>query len=70
MLRYPLIRGLVEKKKNLAALRQNVKSCQQGHMRWLSAMTGFVFSDTGNFSSLMLLINAESHEGHMMDGED
>lgn len=70
MLRYPLIRGLVEKKINLAALRQNMKSCQQSHMRWLSAMTGFVFGDTGNFSSLMLLINAESHEGHMMDGED
>lgn len=41
-----------------------------GSYEVVSAMTGLVFGDTGNFSSLMLLINAESHEGHMMDGKD
>lgn len=30
-------------------------------------ITEFGFDDTGNFSSLMLLINAEPHEGRMME---
>lgn len=34
-------------------------------MRQLSAIIGSTFDDTSNFSSLMLLIDAESHEGHM-----
>lgn len=51
--------------KDLTALRQKVKSCQQSPMRHLSAIIGSGFDDSDNFSSLMLLIYVRSHEGHM-----
>lgn len=52
--------------KDLTALRQKMKSCQQGPMRQLPAIIGSGFDDSGNFSSLMILIYVKSHAGHPM----
>lgn len=49
---------------DLTALRQKMKSHQQGPMRQLPAVIGSGFGDSGNFSSLILIIYVRSHAGY------